>query len=153
MHRLLIVLCALIPAAANALFVPATSPRIAEYMSIACEYLPEAKDCSKLENPSIQFADTGRALGLYHHRTRLIHMSNECLSRVADQTKCAGILVHELAHYILDWTTNIKGCESERIAWRVYNEYVVDQGRKDLLVDNWIERYPQCAKSQNDSTS
>ncbi len=149
MHRILIVLCALIPAAANALYVPATDPKIAQYMSIACEYVPESKTCSVLEKPSIQFADTGRALGLYHARTRLVHMSNECLSRVADQTLCAGVLIHELVHYILDWTTDVTvendRCESERIAWRVYNEYVEDQGRKDLVVADWTARYPQCA--------
>lgn len=152
MHRILIVLCALIPAAANALYVPATDPKIAEYMSIACEYVPEAKTCSKLENPSIQFAETGRALGLYHFRTRLVHMTNGCLSRVADQTLCAAVLVHELTHYILDWDVGLtENCESERIAWRVFNEYVEDQGRKDLLVADWTKRYPRCAKSPSTS--
>ncbi len=149
MHRLLIVLCALIPAAANALYVPATDPKIAQYMSIACEYVPESKTCSVLENPSIQFAETGRALGLYHGKTRLVHMTTECLSRVADQTKCAGILIHELVHYILDWTTDVTvagdRCESERIAWRVYNEYVTDQGREDLVNPDWKRGYPHCA--------
>lgn len=143
---ILIVLCALIPAAAQALYVPATDSRIAKYMSITCEYVPEAKTCSKLEHPGIQFANTGRALGLYHFRTRLVHMTDECLSRVADQTLCAAVLVHELTHYILDWDAGItENCESERIAWRVFNEYVEDQGRKDLLVADWRARYPQCA--------
>jgi hypothetical protein len=146
MHRLiLIVLCALIPAAAQALYIPATDERIGKYMSMACEYLPEAKDCSKLENPSILFADLGRPLGLYHYRTRLVHITENCLENVSDQTLCAAVLVHEMAHYILDWTADIQGCESERIAWRVYNEYVEDQGRKDLLVADWRARYPQCA--------
>lgn len=148
MHRILIVLCALIPAAANALYVPATDPKIAEYMSIACEYVPEVKECTKLEKPSIQFANTGRPLGLYHFHTRLIHMSQECLNRVADQTLCAAILVHEMTHYLLDWGAGIReNCESERIAWRVFNEYVTDQGREDLVVADWTKRYPRCAKS------
>ena len=64
MHRLLIVLCALIPAVANALYVPATDPKIAQYMSIACEYVPEVKNCTKLENPGIQFAEVDRLVPL-----------------------------------------------------------------------------------------
>jgi len=144
MHRILIVLCALIPSAAFALYIPATDPRVAEYMSIACEYTPEA-NCKNLETPSIQFANLGSPLGTYHYRTRLVHMTDECLSRVSDQAKCKAVLVHEIVHYIVDWTADIRGCESERIAWRVYNEYVVDQGRDDLVVADWIKRYPECA--------
>ena len=144
MHRLLIVLCALLPAAAHALYIPATDPKIAEYLSVACEYTPEA-NCKDLEAPSLQFSDTGRALGLYHYRTRVVHMTEECLLRIADQAKCKAVLVHEIVHYILDWTANIQGCESERIAWRAYNEYVEELGRGDLVRADWTKSYPSCA--------
>ncbi len=121
-------------------------------MQDACLLL--GADCRGLEVPTLIFDELGRPLGLYYTGGRVVFLTSDCLSRVADTVKCEAILVHELSHYIAWYVMGLRDmCASEALAWDVFNAYVMERKRLDLVVENWSERYPQCAKSPNSSTS
>lgn len=145
MTRLTVALAALLcftPAVANMAFPP-QDDIVQKYFAIACEY----SECGSLTAPMVVFMDTGRALGYYYFDTDTVFVTQECLyERVADQTKCQAVLIHEMTHYIRWHLDGLKGCESEAAAWDVYNAYVIDKGRLDLVRENWTESYPRCQK-------
>lgn len=154
MHRLIVLASLFITMSCGAvdLLVTNTHPKLAAHMQDAC--LLSGTDCTGLEVPTLLFDDTGRSLGFYPMGSRVVFVSNGCLLGTADQTKCEAVLVHELVHYVLWFKGNVKdACESEARAWDVYNAYVMDRKRLDLVRENWQESYPQCAKSPSSSTS
>lgn len=135
-------LAALALLALNAVEFPPQAPPVQTYWAIACTY----NECGDLEAPMVIFKETGLALGYYYFNTHTVFVTEECLNRMADSTKCEGVLIHEMTHYIADHVDGISGqCESEARAWDVYNAYVMDKGRLDLVRENWLESYPQCA--------
>jgi hypothetical protein len=144
MHLLLALLFA------PALEFPPTHPASIAHWELACTY----SECGDLEIPMVIFDEMWPELGFYHFNTRVVFVTDECLGRVADKVKCSAIVLHEMTHYIVDWNEGIEdACESEGRAWDVYNAYVMEQKRYDLVRENWQESYPKCAKSQADSTS
>jgi len=152
MHRLIVALIALtFTLSAAAYEFPPQDPNVQKYFAIACEY----NECKDLRAPMVVFKDTGRALGYYYFGTDVVFITLDCAtSPVADETKCAAVLIHEMTHYIQSKVHGVnENCASEEIAWDVYNAYVMDKGRLDLVRENWREAYPRCAKSQNTSTS
>jgi hypothetical protein len=60
------------------------------------------------------------------------------------------VLAHELAHYIIHQNEEdvknpqTSGCKHEAIAWRVFNAMVVAEGRDDLIIHPWQDRYRGC---------
>lgn len=154
MHRLIVLASLFITMSTGAveLIVTPDHPKLNVHMQDACLLL--GADCTGLEVPTLIFDDLGRPMGMHFMGTRLVFLTKDCLSAVADTVKCEAVLVHELAHYIAYYAMGVKeNCKSEALAWDVYNAYVMDRKRLDLVVENWKERYPQCAKSQVSSTS
>lgn len=152
MHRLIILLalCAA-PALAVDLIVTPQHPKLNVHMQDAC--LLGGFDCTGLEAPTLIFDETAPVIGYYPLGTRTVFVSSQCLTSVADVTKCEAVLVHELVHYILYMQGHRDRCDSEAQAWDVYNAYVMERKRLDLVRENWQESYPQCAKSPAASTS
>lgn len=135
---------------APALEFPPTHPASKSHWELACTY----SECGDLEIPMVIFDKMWPELGFYHFQTRVVFITEDCLTPVADQVKCSAIVIHEMTHYIIDWNEGVSAaCESEARAWDVYNAYVIDKGRLDLVRENWKESYPKCAKSLNASTS
>ena len=144
MHLLLALLLA------PAMEFPPSHPATLHHWQLACKY----SECGDLEAPMVVFDEMFPMLGFYHFNTRVVFVTSECLSRVADQVKCSAIVLHEITHYIVDYNEGIEeNCASEARAWDVYNAFVIDKGRLDLVRENWQESYPQCAKSPQPSTS
>lgn len=153
MHRIAFALVGLLlfsPLYAEYVFPPQANA-VQLYWSMACEY----SDCKDLKAPMVIFGDTGAALGYYYFGTYTVFVTEECLTgRTSDQTKCEGILLHEMTHYIMDHAHGVvESCASEQHAWDVYNAYVLNKKRYDLVRENWQESYPKCAKSQSASIS
>ena len=146
MHRLTVTIAALLlsaPLFAELVFPP-QEDAVQKYFALACTYT----ECGNLKAPMVIFGDTGRALGYYYFGTHTVFVTEDCFVRTADQTKCEAILIHEMTHYIVDHNEGIRdNCASESRAWDVYNAYVMDAGRLDLVRPNWQESYPLCAKS------
>lgn len=70
---------------------------------------------------------------------------NEDLRNPQWGTYGEAILAHEIAHWIVRKNdSNYDSCDSEAVAWRVFNAIVRSHGRDDLAVDDWIVRYPNC---------
>ena len=154
MHRLIVLASLFITMSTGAveLIVTPDHPKLNVHMQDACLLL--GADCKGLETPTLIFDELGRPLGFHILGTRLVFVTQDCLSRMADLVKCEAVLVHELAHYVAYYAMGVReSCESEALAWDVYNAYVMDRKRLDLVVENWKERYPQCAKSPSTSTS
>lgn len=154
MQRLIVLASLFITMSAGAveLIVAPSHPKLNVALQDACLLL--SADCKGLEAPTLIFDNTGSAQGFYIHGSRVVFLSSACLTGVADVVKCEAILVHELAHYILWFVRGVKvPCESEALAWDVYNAYVMQKNRLDLVRVNWKESYPQCAKSPSTSTS
>jgi hypothetical protein len=129
---------------------PPQSDSVQRYWKLACEY----SDCKDLKAPMVVFGDTGQALGYYYFGTTTVFVTEECFVRTADRTRCEGVLLHEMTHYIMEYTAGVvESCASEQHAWDVYNAYVMNKKRLDLVRENWRESYPLCAKSPNASTS
>ncbi len=121
----------------------------------ACEYAEV--DCTEIPSPLLIVTDFGRrinALGMYPLGTNVILLTAECTGRLADKTKCDGIVVHELVHYLTYLVyPKITSCQSEALAWDAFNAYVIDVKRYDLTRKDWIKDYPQCAQFQKLSSS
>lgn len=152
MHRLLpllLLLAAPVHAAIdNMVWVHETN------MQVVCDLMEV--DCADLAPPLLIVVDFGRrlnALGLYPIGTNVILVSAECNGRLADKDKCDAVVAHEIAHYIsFTLNPNITSCESEEIAWDVYNAYVISLSRYRLVRKDWKKEYPQCVKSPKSST-
>ena len=82
--------------------------------------------------------------GIYVGGGRVVYINEKLVGPHFD-VYAYGVLVHEMVHYISYWsgfgTTN---CEDEALAWKVFNSYVRNQNRVDLLMKNWIRGYPRC---------
>lgn len=118
--------------------------------ALACQY----SECGDLKAPMVIFKDTYPSLGYYYWDTEVVFITEDCLVPVSDDVKCAAILAHEMTHYILDHNEGITDqCASEERAWDVYNAFVMDRGRLDLVRLNWQESYPKCVKSPLPLTS
>jgi hypothetical protein len=151
MHRLIVLLTALlVPLAVADEFPPQAAP-VQKYFALACKYV----ECGDLEAPMVIFKDTAPALGYYHLGTHVVFIAKDCLySQVADQTMCEAVLIHEMVHYIESQARGLNdACASETIAWDVYNAYVIDKKRYDLVREDWVRSYSQCVKSPSNSTS
>jgi hypothetical protein len=98
-------------------------------------------------------------LGWHYWGTNVVFVTDRCLLDVADQHKCDAVLVHEIVHYLYseahkgELPTVAVNCKSEALAWDVYNAYVQEIGRADLVRLDWVRSYPQCEKYQSNSTS
>lgn len=153
MHRLAALLITLLAPLAVADEYPPNSDPVQNYFAIACLYV----ECGDLEAPMVIFKDTSNrsgSLGYYLFGSRVVFLTEECYSKVADKTMCMGILIHEMVHYIEDHVRGLgegSACESEAIAWDVYNAYVIGQKRYDLVREDWVRSYPQCVKSPEPS--
>jgi hypothetical protein len=125
---------------------------LVKHFQIACALLEEPA-CTTMEPPSILFTNTNPALGYYQFGTRVVMVTRECLSSVADQGFCSSIVVHEMIHYILYFSGKFQDdpCGSEAVAWTLVNAWVREIGRPDLADDNWRLMYPRCPKNENDS--
>lgn len=155
MHRLIVLASLFITMSTGAveLIVAPAHPKLNVALQDACLLL--SADCKGLEAPTLIFDDTGNnAHGFYVRGSRTIFISSVCLNGMSDQVKCEAVIAHELAHYILWFARGITDhCESEALAWDVYNAFVMQKKRLDLVRENWKESYPQCVKSQPPSTS
>jgi hypothetical protein len=156
--RFLPLLLVLLPLSASAGFPHGSEEFTAEVFEDACE-LSEL-DCTGIELPLILAVPMDGPLGFHYWGTNIIFVSDQCVyTQVADKTLCTAVAVHEMVHYLYSesyphFTPSIAVmCDSEALAWDVYNAYVIAKGRMDLVRTDWRRSYPQCVQSQNDSTS
>ena len=139
--NLLALLAALLPG------ISATAPDTLaqEYFQKTCEY--SKLDCTGLKAPVLVAIDTRPGLMGYHYRgTRMVFITDRCFLDVADKTKCDGVVIHEMVHYIaseLGMFAN-DSCANEQLAWSVYNLSVLDLDRADIVNGDWRKAYPQC---------
>lgn len=146
--RYLILLAALLATTAHAYFPTADAGFTQQRYMIACRL--SKLNCSGVFAPVVFAAPTGSVQGWYYWATNVVFVTDRCLMDVADQHKCDAIVVHEIVHYLFwaankDKTPDIKlSCESEALAWDVYNAYVLEIGRADLVRKDWVRSYPQC---------
>jgi hypothetical protein len=135
---------------APALEFPPNHPAVENSWELACQY----SECGDLKPPMVIFKDTWPALGYYYFDTSVVFITEDCLVPVADKVKCMAVVIHEMTHYIADHNEGVQeSCPSEERAWDVYNAYVLEQKRYDLVRENWKESYPKCTKSPQLSTS
>jgi hypothetical protein len=114
---------------------PPSHPATMKHFALLCNLYIECETVTK--PPLVVFTDTGRALGYYFYDTDTVFITEECLLRMADVTKCSSIVLHEMAHYVAYHLVGMTGCESEDVAWTVSNNYARDQGREDLVNPDW----------------
>ena len=147
--RYLILLAALLATTAHAYFPVASEGFSQSRYMIACR-LSEL-NCSGVFAPVVMAVPTGDELGWHYWGTNIVFVSDRCLIDVADQMKCDAVVVHEIVHYLFwaankDKTPSVElSCASEALAWDVYNAYVQEIGRADLVRLDWVRSYPQCA--------
>lgn len=155
--RYLLIALLLLPGYAAAVFPNANEAFVQQRYMIACR-LSEL-NCSGVFKPTVFAAPTGSELGWYWWGTNVVFVTERCLLDVADQHKCDAVIVHEIVHYLYYEANKGKvpsqelNCKSEALAWDVYNAYVLEIGRADLVRLDWVRSYPQCAQFQNSSTS
>lgn len=88
--------------------------------------------------------------GIYVAGGRVVYLNQKLVGPHFD-VYAYGVLVHEMVHYISYWSGfGTTQCEDEALAWSVFNTYVRNQNRMDLLMKNWIRGYPKC---QNPSST
>jgi hypothetical protein len=156
MRHLLLALL-LLPGLAAAMFPHAQDGYVQQRYMIACR-LSEL-NCSGVFKPVVFAVPTGSELGWHYWGTNVVFVTDRCLLDVADQHKCDAVIIHEIVHYLYseahkgELPTVEVNCKSEALAWDVYNAYVQEIGRADLVRTDWVRSYPQCAKSQSNSTS
>lgn len=144
--QLLALLLALLPG------ISGTAPESIsqDYFDKACEY--SKLDCTGLKAPLLLAIDTPPGLmGFHYYGTKTVYVTDRCFLDVADRTKCDAVVIHEMVHYIASELGKFKDapCSNEAMAWAVFNLYVLDKDRADLVNGDWRRAYPQCrAKSQ-----
>ena len=146
MHRLMLLLAVLLPVAGHAGIRAAAPDDIAnQYFQIACEL--SKLDCTGISAPLLLAIDTPPGLmGFHYYGTNTVYVTDRCFLDVADKTKCDGVIIHEMVHYIASERGMFQddSCANEALAWKVFNLFVLDRGREDLVRGNWRESYPQC---------
>lgn len=143
MHRVFLAALLLIAGPAKAAG-PFLSWATTDETVAACELLEV--DCKGIAQPLLIVLELDRdAYGMYPLGTNVVMLSRQCAARIADEDLCRGVLIHEIAHYVLyQLNPLISSCESEARAWDVYNAYVLSVGRRKLVRTDWVESYPQC---------
>lgn len=109
-------------------------------LSIACAVLDDTYDCPS-RVPVALAAEMDGYWGLYYSGTDIVWINEKLVGPHWD-TFAKQVLIHELAHYIVD--VNEPGtskCDSEAAARRAGNAYAASNNRGDLTDYHWQERY------------
>lgn len=116
---------------------------VQKWTDITCRFLEDQYACP-VGQPAVGIAVLPRGeWGTYYGMNFLV--INEKLRNPQWGTWGEAILMHEIAHWIVRHANpDISTCDSEAVAWRVYNAHVKAEGRDDLLRPDWVDNYPDC---------
>ena len=131
--------------AANAVEVVGEMPeeRIQKWVDITCDFLEDDYECPD-GLPVVGWATLPRGMWGQYFGMNFMVLS-ERLAGPQWGTYGQAILAHEITHWIVRKAEpETTSCDSEAIAWRVYNAIVLSHGRDDLTIFNWIAQYPEC---------
>ena len=153
MYRLLPLLLLAAPAFAGpSVIADGANPKVQYLFETACEL--SGIDCTDITAPVLIVMDTDPVLGFHVTGTNIVFLTDNCMRAMADLQKCSQVAVHEIVHYLRSETIKFdNNCASEAAAWEVSNKYARSVGREDLVVEDWVLRYPSCVKSPSPSTS
>lgn len=112
---------------------------------LVLEHTTEYKCKKDLPPPAGLSADLREGTwGIYVQGGRVVYLNRFLIGPHFD-AYAYGVLVHEIVHYISFWSEfGTTQCGDEALAWSVFNEYMVQIGRIDLVNDAWKQGYPQC---------
>lgn len=128
------------------------NPKVQYLFETACEL--SGIDCTDIAPPVLIVMDTEPVLGFHIMGTNIVFLTDNCMRSMADLDKCSQVAIHEIVHYLRSETlASDNKCDSEAAAWEVSNKYARAIGRENLVVEDWVLRYPSCVKSLNSSTS
>ena len=117
--------------------------QVQKWVDITCAFLEDDYECPE-GLPTVGWAVLPQGTwGRYYGQNFMV--LSERLAGPQWGTYGQAILAHELAHWIVrSANQEITSCDSEVIAWRVYNAIVLSHGRDDLTVYDWVKNYPDC---------
>ena len=116
---------------------------VQRWTEITCKFLEDEYECPD-GIPAVVFGELPeRTLGLYFGKNLI--MLNSVLDNMNWGILGEAILSHEIVHWIVRHDSpDMTHCDSEAIAWRVYNAVVLSAGKPDLARHDWIKNYPEC---------